>query len=360
MCHSPRALAFFVFVLVLVAPQAGANEPVVVIVDMDASTPGFQSEIIVGTDQPVIENIAIHIYDRVGERRVWSIGYLGGIDRGIAFGNDPNNQNVGRVERLVATGGVPVNPANGAVIWTEPNLDQGFAGPEVQYVEGGAGAPSLIGPPPGAPVFTVDVVLEDADGGDIFDFYLLDFVTVWSGGVAGAFSTTGPLTLDTGGDAVPDLTRTLYGIDPDAAIPVPPAAYLVDYVDGGLIPGPARILVVPIVSIDSADGGAPVASLLLRPGFPNPFQRSTTVRYQLSTRSPVTLGVYDMTGRLLRLVEHSPVRDAGEHEARWDGRDESGRLVSPGVYFWRLEAGSHRESQPIVRAHCGRSALAAR
>jgi flagellar hook assembly protein FlgD len=36
------------------------------------------------------------------------------------------------------------------------------------------------------------------------------------------------------------------------------------------------------------------------------------------------------------------------HEITWDGRDDAGRPVGSGVYFYRLEAGSFRESRPMT------------
>jgi len=90
----------------------------------------------------------------------------------------------------------------------------------------------------------VTIQYRDALPCDTFDFYLADFVRIWRDfpgfPPAGAFSTSGFTTLDTGGDAIADGTDTLAGIDADSVVPVPPAAFLVDYVDGppGHIPAP--------------------------------------------------------------------------------------------------------------------------
>jgi hypothetical protein len=91
------------------------------------------------------------------------------------------------------------------------------------------------------PVFRVDIQLSGAAAGDEFEFYLLDMVTVWRGGTGGAFSTGVGFSLDTGGDCVPDRTRTATGIDPDVPAPVPPAAFQVDYIDGGTGPALVRV-----------------------------------------------------------------------------------------------------------------------
>ena len=110
----------------------------------------------------------------------------------------------------------------------------------------GADQPTAIPAVPAAPIFTVDITLADVEAGDVFDFYLLDMVVVWSAKIGGAFSTQGQLSLDSGGDAVADGTLTIYGVDPDPPLSVPPAAFLVDYIDGPPEGGPATITVLPL------------------------------------------------------------------------------------------------------------------
>lgn len=70
--------------------------------------------------------------------------------------------------------------------------------------------------------------------------------------------------------------------------------------------------------------------------YPNPFRESTNIRFTLSSSSEVSLEVYDLAGRKVRSLE-SGLIGAGEHQARWDGRNDTGRRVASGVYFARLE-----------------------
>ena len=244
----------------------GKDTPVQVIVDMDADTPGIQSTVTVPACTAVVHEVAVYIIDPLHERTLWSIGYVGGLDRGIALGHMPDDDlNSGSVTGLRATIGTPVNPGN--VGWTvqPPGLDPGFVGPELQYLEFGAEAPAVIPAEPAGPIFTVDIMLDGAQPGDRFRFYLLDFVAAWrSGRDIGAFSTHGPgVTLDTGGDAVPDATHTIFGADPDTAIPVPPASFLVDYIDGPPATGPAVIEVVPATGDLNGNGAVNILDLLL-------------------------------------------------------------------------------------------------
>jgi flagellar hook assembly protein FlgD len=76
---------------------------------------------------------------------------------------------------------------------------------------------------------------------------------------------------------------------------------------------------------------------------PNPFSPETTIRFALPEKAPVRLGVYEVTGRLVRSFE-TPRLSAGVHEIRWDGRDAHGAPVASGIYFARLEAGVFTET----------------
>jgi hypothetical protein len=248
------------------AAAAGGHPMVQVVLDMDAWTPGYQSSIHVPEGTTLVASLAVYIFDPLEARSVRGIGYFGGIDRGIALGHVPSDANYGALTAMTATVGTPVNPGNVAYMASPPGLDPGFIGPEVQYVEGGAETSAIIPAVPAAPIFTADVTLEGAVAGDVYDLYLLDFISVWMWYFLqehyGAFSTTDYTSLDTGGDHVPDLTNSIYGIDPDLPAPVPPGAFEVDYVDGPLGGGPATIRVVPVGDLDG-DGIVGVNDFLL-------------------------------------------------------------------------------------------------
>jgi hypothetical protein len=81
---------------------------------------------------------------------------------------------------------------------------------------------------------------------------------------------------------------------------------------------------------------------------PNPFQTTTAISYQLTGDATVRLSLYDAAGRFVRQLTRA-FREAGRNEENWDGRDGAGRVVAPGVYFLRLEAGDFRAQARVVR-----------
>ena len=83
--------------------------------------------------------------------------------------------------------------------------------------------------------------------------------------------------------------------------------------------------------------------------FPNPLAASTTIEYTLSGECMVSMSVFNVQGQRVRtLVSESQV--AGRHFAVWDGRDDAGVEASPGIYFYRLDAGDQKSVKKMVLA----------
>ena len=61
----------------------------------------------------------------------------------------------------------------------------------------------------------------------------------------------------------------------------------------------------------------------------------TSIRYRLSTASPVVLKIYDSAGQEIRELVNGPQK-RGDHEVCWDGRTHQGRLAASGIYYYRL------------------------
>lgn len=102
-------------------------------------------------------------------------------------------------------------------------------------------------------------------------------------------------------------------------------------------------------SVAGVDDFGPGGRVRLRQNAPNPFASRTSIGFDLARRAPVSLRVYDVAGRQVRVLAEG-VREAGSHAVEWNGRDEQGAPVKAGLYFCRLEADGAAETRRIVLA----------
>ncbi len=86
----------------------------------------------------------------------------------------------------------------------------------------------------------------------------------------------------------------------------------------------------------------------LLPARPNPFDRTTVVRFNLARSGRVRLSVYDVNGRMICALADGP-HPAGRHAVSWQGRDGAGAPVGAGVYFVRLVTQERTQSKRVVR-----------
>ena len=97
----------------------------------------------------------------------------------------------------------------------------------------------------------------------------------------------------------------------------------------------------PLVSMLDAflGGGKRVAlpnSTQLLQNAPNPFNSQTVLFYFLLEPGPVRLAVFALSGQRVAIL-HQGLQQAGYHRLHWDGRDDKGRPLASGIYFYRLE-----------------------
>ena len=96
-----------------------------------------------------------------------------------------------------------------------------------------------------------------------------------------------------------------------------------------------------------SDDAGPARAFATR-NFPNPFNPSTVIEYSVpAPGSFVRLAVYDLTGRRVRTLV-SGHKAPGRHLAIWYGRDDAGRELASGVYFYRIEIGDYEARRKMV------------
>lgn len=91
----------------------------------------------------------------------------------------------------------------------------------------------------------------------------------------------------------------------------------------------------------------PVGSIRLAAAAPNPLTSRTTIRFSMAVPGNAELSVLDITGRRLRRLLNEPM-SPGDHAVTWDGRNESGQRVPPGVYLYRLQSAGSADTKRVV------------
>ena len=90
----------------------------------------------------------------------------------------------------------------------------------------------------------------------------------------------------------------------------------------------------------------------LLPNFPNPFNPETWIPYQLSQPTDVRISIYNIVGQPVRQIDVG-YQHAGKYISRsdaayWDGRNNTGELVTSGLYFYTLETETYTETRKMI------------
>ena len=85
------------------------------------------------------------------------------------------------------------------------------------------------------------------------------------------------------------------------------------------------------------DGNLSPRRYVLHANFPNPFNPSTTIRFETPEISRVKLTVFNLLGQQVVTLTDRQLA-AGEHTIKWNGQNEAGETVSSGIYFYRMDA----------------------
>ncbi len=81
--------------------------------------------------------------------------------------------------------------------------------------------------------------------------------------------------------------------------------------------------------------------------FPNPFNPTTTIVYHLPECTDVTIEVFDMIGRSVKVL-YSGTQKPGEYLLNWDGTNNNGSKVSSGVYFYKMKTNAYTSTKKMI------------
>jgi hypothetical protein len=120
---------------------------------------------------------------------------------------------------------------------------------------------------------------------------------------------------------------------------------LTAYDFSGNVSGYSNELEVLVLGVD--EGRGVPTEFALKQNYPNPFNPSTTLKYQLPSATHVRVTVYNTLGVEIATLVNG-IQDAGYFSITWDGRDNSGKSVSSGIYLYKMEAGDYSAVRKMV------------
>jgi hypothetical protein len=85
----------------------------------------------------------------------------------------------------------------------------------------------------------------------------------------------------------------------------------------------------------------------LSQNYPNPFNQSTKIEFAMVNSGFISLEIYDILGRKVRALVSENL-SAGYKSVLWDGKDNSGKEVASGIYFYQLKVENFSEARKLV------------
>ncbi len=95
------------------------------------------------------------------------------------------------------------------------------------------------------------------------------------------------------------------------------------------------------------DGGLLPKVFDISRNYPNPFNPTTTVNFQIPRLSEATLVIYNVLGQKVRTLINGSF-EPGYYKAVWDGRNDLGKAVATGIYIYRFEASEYTKTQKMI------------
>lgn len=97
----------------------------------------------------------------------------------------------------------------------------------------------------------------------------------------------------------------------------------------------------------NADETALPLNVELGNNYPNPFNPTTTISYNLAEAAPVELSIYNTKGQLIDTLVNATV-EAGTHSVVWDGTDSRNGDLSSGVFFYKIKSGRFTSTKKMI------------
>jgi len=100
-------------------------------------------------------------------------------------------------------------------------------------------------------------------------------------------------------------------------------------------------------AIDGGNNAKVIRSDKLYAAYPNPFNPTTTIRFDLMQSENVQLLIFNVVGQKVATL-YSGTLPSGTRSFKWNGKDFSGRSVSSGLYFYQLRTNSTVQTKSLI------------
>ena len=180
-------------------------------------------------------------------------------------------------------------------------------------------------------------------------------------GVIVAF-TASPRDTAGAADAITDYTVWAFTDDTEDSLGKVPADNSADYTLTALVTGDEVYIVVFANSalcglwsepvqfvkvVGIADNDVLPKSFDISANYPNPFNPTTRIDYQVPENAHVKIVIFNLLGERVATLVNKDMQ-AGKYTAKWNGRTDNGKILSSGIYFYKMVAGDFSKTQKMM------------
>ena len=120
-----------------------------------------------------------------------------------------------------------------------------------------------------------------------------------------------------------------------------------DGIDTVDVTGENRVLYINRYEYLSVENEGLPTEFALHENYPNPFNPSTTLRFDLPQSSDVNLTIYNMLGQKVKSFDMRGIQ-AGKHTLKWNATNDFGEKVGTGVYLYQLQTKDFMKTRKMI------------
>jgi hypothetical protein len=102
-----------------------------------------------------------------------------------------------------------------------------------------------------------------------------------------------------------------------------------------------------VTGIEEVNTSTIPGNFVLEQNYPNPFNPETIINYSISKTTDVNITVFNALGQKVQTLVNQK-QNTGNYKVNWNGKDNSGKIVSSGVYFYTLKAGNFTSTRKMI------------